>query len=136
MAWWRSGHGVGLRLRRSRARLPALRFQVTTLGKLFTHVFLCHNTHIHTHTHQFNGPFLRDYPGEPVPERKIPIWILQKQETVSGGGINWAICKSAPRSRQITTPAPHRSDFYRPDALSAAQPTASKQSQSSITWGC
>jgi len=35
-----------------------------------------------------------------------PIWILLKQETVSGSGISWAICKSAPRSRQITTPAP------------------------------
>ena len=29
-------------------------------------------------------------------------------------------------SRQITTPAPHHSVFYRPDALPAAQPTASK----------
>ena len=38
-----------------------------------------------------------------------PIWILLKQETVSGSGISWAICKSAPRSRQITTPAPHHS---------------------------
>jgi len=45
---------------------------------------------------------------------------------VSGSGISWAICKSAPRSRQITSPAPHRSVFYRPDALPAAQPTASK----------
>jgi len=34
--------------------------------------------------------------------------------------------KSAPRSRQITTPAPYRSVFYRPDALPAAQPTVSK----------
>jgi len=33
---------------------------------------------------------------------------------------------SAPRSRQITTPAPHHSVFYRLDALPAAQPTASK----------
>jgi len=41
-------------------------------------------------------------------------------------GISWAICKSAPRSRQITTPAPHHLVFYRPDALPAAQPTASK----------
>ena len=41
-------------------------------------------------------------------------------------GISWAICKSAPRSRQITTPAPHHSVFYRPDALPAAQPTVSK----------
>ena len=45
---------------------------------------------------------------------------------MSGNGISWAICKSAPRSRQITTPAPHHSVFCRPDALPAAQPTASK----------
>jgi len=44
--------------------------------------------------------------GEPV-----PIWILLKQETVSGSGISWAICKSAPRSRQITMPAPYHSVF-------------------------
>ena len=44
--------------------------------------------------------------------RKVkPIWILLKQETVSGSGINWAICKTASRSRQITTPAPHHSVF-------------------------
>jgi len=59
--------------------------------------------------------------------RKVkPIWILLKQEAVSGSGIGWAIGKSAPRSRQITTPAPHHSVSYRPDALPAAQPTASK----------
>ena len=40
-----------------------------------------------------------------------PIWILLKQETMSGSGISWAICKSAPRSRPITTPAPHHSVF-------------------------
>jgi len=55
-----------------------------------------------------------------------PISILLKHETVSGSGISWAISKSAPRSRQITTPVPHHSGFYRPDALPAVQPTASK----------
>ena len=40
------------------------------------------------------------------------IWILPKQETVSGSGISWAACKSAPRSRQITTPASHHSVFF------------------------
>ena len=76
-------------------------------------------------SHPFNGPF----PGLPrwAGTRKVkPIWILLKQETVSGSGISWAICKSAPRSRQITTPAPHHSVFYRLDALPATQPTASK----------
>jgi len=72
----------------------------------------------------FNNP-LSGLPGEPVLEVK-PIWILLKQEIVSGSGISWAIWKSAPRCRQITTPAPHHSVFYRTDALPAAQPTASK----------
>ena len=54
-----------------------------------------------------------------------PIWILLKQETVSGSDISWVMFKSAPRSRQITMPAPN-SVFYRPGALPAAQPTASK----------
>jgi len=50
---------------------------------------------------------------------------LLEQEIVSGSGISWAICKSAPRLRQITTPAsPLR--FHKVDALPAAQPTASK----------
>ena len=62
------------------------------------------------YTHPFNGPF----PGLPrwASTRKVkPIWILLKQETVSGSGISWVICQSAPRSRQITTPAPHHSVF-------------------------
>ena len=81
---------------------------------------------IRTHTHTR----LTDlFPGLPrwAGTRKVkPIWILLKQETVSGSAISWAICKSAPRSRQITRPAPHHSVFYRPDALPAAQSTASK----------
>ena len=45
--------------------------------------------------------------------RKVkPIWISLKQETLSGSGIRWTICKSVPSSRQITTPAPHRSVFF------------------------
>ena len=40
-----------------------------------------------------------------------PIWILLKQETVSGSGIRWAICKSAPCSRQKTMPVPHHLVF-------------------------
>ena len=65
-------------------------------------------------------------PGWAGTRKEKPIWILLKQETVSGSGIRWAICKSAPRSRQITMPAPHHSVFYRPDALPATQPTVSK----------
>ena len=78
----------------------------------------------HTHTHPFNGPFSGTTRVSRYQKGK-PIWILLKQETVSGSGISWAMCKSAPRCRQTTTPAPHHSVFYRPDALPAAQPTVS-----------
>jgi len=53
------------------------------------------------------------------------IWVSQHQkgdqEIVSGSGISWAICKSAP----WPMPAPHHSVFYKPDAIPAAKPTAS-----------
>ena len=67
------------------------------------------DAHAHTHTH-----LMALCPGLPrwAGTRKVkPIWILREQETVSGSGISWTICKSAPRSRQITTPAPHYSVF-------------------------
>ena len=83
-----------------------------------------YNTHTHTHS-----CLTALFPGLPrwAGTRKVkPVWILLKQETVSGSGVSWAVCKSAPCSRQTTMPAPHRSVFYRPDALPAAQPTVSK----------
>jgi len=80
----------------------------------------------HTHTHTCLTALCPGRPGRAGTRKVNPIWILLKQQTVSGSGISWAICKSAPRSRQITMPAPHQSVFYRPDALPAAQPTASK----------
>jgi len=78
-------------------------------------------THTHTHTRLMalsRTTWVSQY-------RKVkPMSILLKQQTMSGSGISWAM--SALRSRQITMPAPHHSVFYRPDALRAAQPTASK----------
>jgi len=73
----------------------------------------------------FNGPFSGTTQVSWYQKVK-PMWILLKQETVSGSGISWAMCKYAPRSRQIIMPAYHHSVFYRPDALPAAQPTVSK----------
>jgi len=61
----------------------------------------------YTHTHLM-ALCLR-LPGWAGTRKVKPIWILLKEETVSRSGISWAICKSTPRSRQITTPAPHHS---------------------------
>jgi len=63
-----------------------------------------------THTHPFNGPFSGTTRVCWYQKGKTNLDLL-KQETVSGSGISWAICKSAPRSRQITTPTPHHSVF-------------------------
>ena len=77
-----------------------------TVSFLFSQIFLTH-TRLTAHC-----PGLPRWAGT----RKVhvkPIWILLKQEAVSGSGsgISWAICKSATRSRQIATPAPHCSVF-------------------------
>jgi len=47
--------------------------------------------------HPFNGPLSRTTRVSQYQKGK-PIWILLKQETVSGSGISWTICKSAPCS--------------------------------------
>jgi len=80
------------------------------------------------HTHTCLTALFPGLPGWAGTKKVEPIWILRKQETVSGSGIIWAICKSAPSSREITMPAvaPHHSVFYRLGAIPAAQPTASK----------
>ena len=61
----------------------------------------------HTHTHPFNGPC----PGLPrwAGTRKVkPIWILLKQETVSGSGFSWDImqvCTSLQADNHASAPA-------------------------------
>ena len=87
------------------------------------------HTHTHTHTHVRLTALCPGLPGWAGARKVKPIWILLKQDTVSGSGISGAICKSAPRSRQITMPV-----FYKPDALPAAQPTASKHWRQYQHW--
>ena len=107
-----------------RVMSPRLAYSGTASGFLQWIDITLVNSYIHTHTR-----LTALFPGLPgwASTRKVkPIWILLKQETVSGSGISWALYKCAPRSRQITMPAPHHLVFYRPDALPAVQPTASK----------
>ena len=74
------------------------------------------------------------FPGQPgyASTRKAePFWKNQSGFTGARDsewqwhqlGPCWAICKSAPCSRQITTPASHHSVLYRPHALPASPPT-------------
>jgi len=62
-----------------------------------------------THTHPFNRPFSGTTRVSRYQKVK-PIWNLLKQVTVSGSGISWDICKSAPRSSSLQTRCP----FCRP----------------------
>ena len=87
----------------------------------------------HTHTHTRLTALFQGLPGWAGTSKVKPMWILLKQETVSGSGIRWDICKSAPHSRQITMPAPHHSVSHRTDAFPAAQPTASKHWRGAIS---
>jgi len=109
-----------------------------------TSVLVAYKKQTTTTTTPFYSPldFVQDYLGEPVPERqnqegKTNLGLLE-QEIVSGSGISWAICKSAPCPRQAIMPASHHSVFYRLDALPAAQPTASKRWRQKVyfssTW--
>ena len=83
--------------------------------KAVSHELCCPANHVstiyiytHTHTHILHACTHTDTdtcltalcPGLPRwagTKKAKPIWILLKQETVSGSGISWAVCKSAPR---------------------------------------
>jgi len=85
-------------------------------------------THIHTRLMALcPGPL-----GQAGTRKVKPIWILLKQETVSGSGISWAICKPAPCSRQITMPAPHHLSFLQAGCHSC-RPTNSVKALKALT---
>ena len=80
---------------------------------------------VHTHTHPFNDPLSGTTQVSRYQKGKTNLdftgardseWQWHQLEHMQ-------VCTSL---QKITTPAPHYSVFYRPDALPAAQPTASK----------
>ena len=82
---------------------PCTKFEVSSISR-------CGDIS-HTHTRLTAlCPGLTGWAGTRKVKTK-PMWILLKQETVSGSGISWTTCKAAPRSRQITMPASHLSVF-------------------------
>jgi len=56
------------------------------------------------HTHTRLTALCSGLPGCAGTRKVKPIWILLKQETVSGSGISWAICKCAPDKYHSSTP--------------------------------
>jgi len=104
---------------------------VSSLGNLqqaHTHI---RDLHAHAHTHRLTGPFSGTTQVSRYHKGKTNLDFSEARDSEwqwhqLGHMQVCTICKSAPHSIQITTPAPHHSVFYRPDALPATQPTASK----------
>jgi len=67
-------------------------------------------------------------PGSAGTRKENPIWILLIQETMSGSGISWAICKSVPRFRQTTMPAPHHTTQFFTSRMPFLPPNQQRQS--------
>ena len=95
--------------------LPKTTMKMTPLS-----AWLCVCAHTHTHTTALCPGLL----GWASTRNIKTILILLKPDRVSGSGISWAICKSAPHSRQITMPAPQHSVFLQA-RCSSCRPTNS-----------
>jgi len=88
----------------------------------------CTHTHAHTHTTILQSSWILSSTTRVSWQQKGKTNLaLLVQEIVSGSGISWAICKSAPWPWHITTPTSHHSVIYRLDALPATELTASTQ---------
>jgi len=67
---------------------------------------------LHKRRQPFNRRFFQDNLGKLAPESLNHSGLQWSKRWWGGSGISWTICKSfAPRSKQITTPAPHHSIF-------------------------
>ena len=133
--WW--GAGVVICLQQGAdlhmAQLMPLPHTVSCFSKIqigFTFLVPTHpgSPRKHTHTHTRLTTLCPGLPRWAGTRKVKPIWILLTQETVSGSGISWAIIMQVCTSLQTDnhTSTSLLSFFYRPDALPAAQPTASK----------
>ena len=84
-----------------------------------------HDTHTHTHTHPFNGPFSGTTRVSRYQKGKSNLNFTEARDS------EWQwhqlgrmqVCTTLQTDNHTNTPS---LSFYRPDALPAAQPTASK----------
>jgi len=91
------------------------------------------HTHTHTHTRPFNGPLSGTTRVSRYQKRKTSLDFTESKRQWVACGISWAICKSAPRSRQITTPAPHRSVFLQSGRPSCRPTNSTKAPKATLT---
>ena len=101
---------------------------IAALSRARTHAHT--HTHTHTRTHPFNGSFSGTTQVSRYQKGKTNLDFTLKQETVSGSGISWAICKSAPCSKQ--TPCQHPTTQFFTGRMSFLPPN--QQCQSTDQW--
>ena len=78
--------------------------------------YTCPHTAKHHHHHTFNGPFYGTTQVSRYQKGKTNLDFTEARDS----GISWAVCKSAPRSRQITTQNIQQNIYtskYRPSNL-------------------
>jgi len=93
--------------------------------KCTKHMQCAQSSITHTHTYPFNGPLSRTARVSRYQKGKTNLDFTEARDS------EWQwhqlghmqVCT---HSRQITTPTPHHSVFYSPDALPATKTTASK----------
>jgi len=128
VVWWRNSRASDFRPKGQGFDSRLGRSCITTLGKLFTPTCLdadsLHYYMVSLKPGTFTLPLFRTTQVSQYQKGKTNLNLLE-QETLSGSDISWAMCKSAPQPRQTTTPTLHQV-FYKPDALPATQPIASK----------
>ena len=75
------------------------------------------HTHTHPHPHSFNGPLSGTTRVSRYQKGKTSMDFTEARDSEWQWHQLGAICKSAPRSRQITMPATHHSVFLQPFLL-------------------
>ena len=81
-------------------------------SRVFVGHLYCLSFMFSTHTHPFNGPFSGTARASRYQKGKTNLDFTEARDSEwQWHGISWAICKSVPRCRWITTPAPHHSVF-------------------------
>jgi len=91
----------------------------------YSECFQSKSAHTHTHTHPFYGPLSGTTRVSQYQKGKTDLDFTEARDS------KWrwhqlGHMQACTLLQTDTTPAPHHSFFYRPDALPAAQPTASK----------
>ena len=106
---------VGVFIANDRHQLKIAKCTVDKLNAIDTSKYTTTPTHTHTHVHAHTHHLMDLCLGLPrwTGTRKVkPIWILLKQQKMSGSDISWAMCKSVPCFRQINMPAHHNWSFF------------------------